>query len=488
MIPMTLNQIKSKIARDQSRKIKFKERLNILNDELKSIIRNELSVMFAPETFDDMKNYIDASNNLAKRICSEISLVYNDEPVRRVTPKSHDKRYQEIVTQMRLDAKMQRVNYYLNGLNDLILMPAIYGTPTQMTNEGVIFNNRMDMNILTPDRVTVFEDEDDPTTIKALAIEDRFFDESGKEITLYYYWSPLEHYILNSEFQKQYVLGNEQGLNPYWEYNQEGAFYPFIPIHNSERISSFWDESSGSDLFEATKSLAIKNTFIYFMFPMQFKQMAIQTDTIDANQPSVKNPQVKSPLHVIQTNGQTQVLDWQSQLEQLKNLVESQLYQVGSAYGISAENFKLTATETSGFARMISKERLLEIRKSQVKNYRNIEQAIFEASAIANNLYSLGNEITDSAKLTVDFIDPDFPSPPIEELAVVEKKMSLGLTNILEVIKSENPDIKTDEEAEEVLEKNLEVRNRIQSKFSGLFQGFKFENKESGGDNADDND
>jgi hypothetical protein len=222
------------------------------------------------------------------------------------------------------------------------------------------------------------------------------------------------------------------------------------------------------------------------MFPMQFKQMAIQTDTIDANQPSVKNPQIKSPLHVIQTNGQTQVLDWQSQLTQLKDMVESQLYQIGSAYGISAENFKLTASETSGFARMISKERLMEVRQTQIKNYRNIEQAIFEAVAIANNLYSLGPEITDSAKLVVDFQDPEFPSPPMEELAVLEKKMTLGLTNILEVIKNDNPDIKTDEEAEEVLQKNIEVRNRIQSKFAGLFQGFKV--NENRGDNANDRD
>lgn len=485
MMPLTLQQIKAKIAKDQDRKIRFKQRLNILNDDLKPVITSELSRMFAPETFEDMRYYVDVSNNLAKRVCSEISLVYKDEPQRKVTPKSHDKRYQEIVAQMRLDAKMQRVNYYLNGLNDLILMPAIYGTPTQMTDDGVIFKNRMDMNILTPDRVTVFEDEDDPTTIQALAIEDRFIDESGKEVTLYYFWSPLEHYVLNHEFQKQNIVGNEQQLNPYWEFNQEGAFHPFIPLHNSERCYSFWDETSGTDLFEATKSLAIKNTFIYFMFPMQFKQMAIQTDTIDANQPSVKNPQVKSPLHVIQTNGQTQVLDWQSQLTQLKEMVESQLYQVGSAYGISAENFKLTASETSGFARMISKERLMEIRQAQVKNYRNIEQAIFETSAIANNLYSLGNEITDSAKLTVDFIDPEFDSPPLEELAVVEKKMSLGITNILEVIKADNPDIKTDEEAEEVLQKNLEVRNRVQSKFSGLFQGMKFQ--DNGGDNGRDN-
>lgn len=475
-MPIPLSRIKAKISADLDRKIKFRERLNILHDSLKPVVLSQLAYMFSPETFEDMKNYVDVSNNLAKRICSELSIVYKEEPNRKVTPKSPDKRYQEIQTQMRLNDKMGRVNFYLNGLNDLILFPAIYG-------------NRIDLNILTPDKVTVFEDEDDPTMIEALAIEDFYYNEQGKKITLYYFWSPLEHYILDENFNKQYVFGNEQGLNPYWEFNkdrQSHCFYPFIAAHNTPRCHSFWDETTGMDLFEATKSIAIKNSFIYFMFPMQFKQMAIQNEGIDTGQQSVKNPQIKSPLHVMQTNGQTQVLDWQSQLVQLKEIVESQLYQVGSNYGISAENFKLTAVETSGFARMIAKERLLEIRANQVKNYREIEAQIFLSSAIANNLYQLGSEISESSKFSIDFKEPGFPSDPSMELDVLQKKISLGMTNILDEIKKQNPDIKTDDEAEAELDRNIQIRNKVQSKFSGLIS---FQSQSvNRGDKADAND
>lgn len=467
--PITLGRIKAKISADLDRKVKFRERLNILNDSLKPVITSNLSLMFSPETFEDMKNYVDVSNNLAKRVCQEVSIVYKDEPNRKVTPKGIDKRYQEISMQMRLNEKMGRINYYLNGLNDLIIFPAIYG-------------NRLDLNILTPDKVTVFEDEDDPTTIEALAIEDFYYNEQGKKVTLYYFWSPLEHYILDENFNKQSVIGNEDGLNPYWEFNKlrdYPGFYPFIAAHNTPRLHSFWDETTGTDLFEATKSLAIKNSFIYFMFPMQFKQMAIQNEGIDTGQQSVKNPQIKSPLHVMQTNGQTQVLDWQSQLTQLKEMVESQLYQVGSNYGISAENFKLTAAETSGFARMISRERLMEVRAAQTKIYREIESQIFLSSAIANNLYSLGPEISESAKFSIDFAEPGFPSDPSMELDVLQKKINLGMTNILDEIKKQNPDIKTDEEAENELDRNIQIRNKVQSKFSGLLS---FQSQSNQGD------
>lgn len=476
---LSLNQIKAKITSDIARKAIFRERLDIMDDKMRGIITNELSRMFSPETFDDMKHYVAADNNVAKRICREVSMVYKDDPTRKVTPKGNDKRFQEIVQQMRLNPKMQKVNYYLNGLNDLILLPAVSG-------------NTLDLNIFTPDRVTVFEDVDNPTKINALAIEDWYWDKDGKKHTVYYFWSPTRHFVLDEQFRIEKVIGNEEMLNPYWQHNRvfegdqlkQDFFYPFVFAHNTERTHSFWDESSGNELFEATKNLAIKKTFTYFMFPMQFKQMAVKNQTIDTGAQSLKNPQIKSPLHVLQTNGDTTVLDWQSQLDQLKNAIESDLYQIGSNYGVSAENFKLTATATSGFARMIAKERLLEIRAEQVKNYRNIEQEIFKTITLANNIYSLGETISESGKFVIDFKEPEFPNDPMSELSVMEKEMTLGLTNILEVIKKKNPDIKTDEEAMVILEKNLEVRDQVQSKFSALTRELSSFGKAGEKDNA----
>ena len=142
---------------------------------------------------------------------------------------------------------------------------------------------------------------------------------------------------------------------------------------------------------------------------------------------------------------------------------------MASNYGISAENFKLSAVETSGFARMIAKERIIELRQEQIKNFRQVEAEVFDSQVVAHTMYELGVEIPRTAQFSIDYPELRFPSPPMEELAVLEKEMSMGLTNMLEVVKQRNPDIKTDEQAEEYISKNIAIRNRINNKFGGTF-------------------
>lgn len=462
-LELTDKEIMAKIKSDISRRIIFQERLNILNDKWKDIMSRELALMFSTESYNDMLPYIDVSNNLARRIVSEISVAYKNEPTRTVTPKGGHKRYEEISKNFRIDSKMQRTNELLNGLNDLIVMTAIFG-------------RTIDLNIFTPNQFIVFENVDDPTQIDALAIEDKFMDRDGQERTQYCFWSPTRHFILDESGRKEVVPGNQSGLNPYIEQNviMDGDeivgvnFFPFTFLHKSERHCSFLDETSGTDLFEATKLVAMFNTFKAIMIPMQFKQLAVKKN-LDDNTGLLKNLQIKSPLHVFESNGEISVLDWQSQLTQLDESIDRKITQIAGNYGISAENFKLTSTQTSGFARMIAKERLLEIREEQVKNYRNTEEDLFDSVRAANNLYSLGVEIPENAKFSIDFQEPHFPNDPMQEIALLEKRVQLGLTNLLELVKQDNPDIKSDEEAEEFIAKNIKIRNKLNNKFGAGF-------------------
>lgn len=46
----------------------------------------------------------------------------------------------------------------------------------------------------------------------------------------------------------------------------------------------------------------------------------------------------------------------------------------------------------------------------------------------------------------------------------------MGLTNLLDVIKEENPDIETDEEAESFLSENIRIRNELRQKYNIDFE------------------
>lgn len=450
---LTLSEIETYIKKDSDRRVKFLKRKKILRDELKSIVDSELSLMFSRETYEDMRLYIDVSNNLMRRVIREISTLYSDEHERTVTPKSNQKIYEEIIGDegISLNDKLRRSNYLLNGLNDLVFQVAVPA-------------DYIDINCLTPDKVIVIENQDNPVIVDALLIEDCYTDRFGRETKQYIFWSPTRHFIIDENFRAKTVDGNDQMINPYREINiQTGEFHPFVFAHNSDREESFWDTYSGDDLVEATKLIAIKNTFLYFMFPMQFKQIAIQMNTDDGV--SIKSNQIKSPLHVMTTNGAMQTLDWQSNLQQLSQTIQDKLFMVAGNYGISSENFKLMATATSGFARMVAKERLNEIRKEQIPNWRKIESGLFGAIRAGVNLYGIKRPIADTAKFSIDYKEPEFVNDPASDLDVKERKIELGILNPLDLIKEENPDIKTDEEAEEVLNSNIQIKNRIKSRF-----------------------
>jgi predicted house-cleaning noncanonical NTP pyrophosphatase (MazG superfamily) len=243
-----------------------------------------------------------------------------------------------------------------------------------------------------------------------------------------------------------------------------------VPVHASDRENGFWDRYSGRDLVDATKLVAIQSTFRNFMVPMQFKQLSVKTQGVDERQGTTKSNQIKSPLDILTTNGDAQVLDWQSNLQQIGEQIQNQIFAIATNYGISAENFKLTAQAVSGFARKVARERLDEIREEQIKVWRRAEEQVFEAIKWATIVYDL-DPIPEAAKIFIDFAEPkEFEDPQIE-IDIKKQKVDLGVISLLDIVKEENPDVKTDDQAEELLRKNLEIRRRLTSRF-----GFDFEN------------
>ncbi len=449
------SEMRAATKKDQERRTEMAERKNILRDNIREIILAQLARMFTPQTYEDMRFYVDATNNIMRRVCRELSSVYTQEPERVITPKSAQKRYEQIT---QLNEKMARANFLVNGMNDVII---------QITTMGGV----IDLNILTPDMVTVFENKDNPTVLDAILIEDSYYNDASQIERQWIYWSPTRHFILDKDYRKRPIAGNPEMLNPYAEQNiLQNSFYPFVPVHASDRENGFWDRYSGRDLVDATKLVAIQSTFRNFMVPMQFKQLSVKTQGVDERQGTTKSNQIKSPLDILTTNGDAQVLDWQSNLQQIGEQIQNQIFAIATNYGISAENFKLTAQAVSGFARKVARERLDEIREEQIKVWRRAEEQVFEAIKWATIVYDL-DPIPEAAKISIDFAKPkEFEDPQIE-IDIKKQKVDLGVISLLDIVKEENPDVKTDDQAEELLRKNLEIRRRLTSRF-----GFDFEN------------
>ena len=446
-----------------SRKSRAYRRKQALLDNLRGIIDSELRSLFVELSYNAIRKYLDAGQNLYLRAVKEISLVYQREPERTLEDgdTAQQARLDEITQEQHLDLVLARANFLLNGLNDLILSPMVIGKSISMA-------------IYTPDQVTVLGNTMDPSIPEALVFEEKYTDKNLMVQSKYTFWSPIRHFQLMPDPSNAgkfiRVKLNDQDVNPYHEVNvAEGQFFPFVFAHATYRDFGFWDEYTNTSLFEATVLIALQNTFKNFMVPQQFKQLAVKMLT--KSDGAFINDQVSNPLHIFQTNGDITVLDWQSAIDKLDVVIQNKVAQAANDYGISAEQIKLQTSSQSGFSRLVAKERIYELRDEQIKFWRIYERDIYDANRAANNLYLTTDFINQSPNkvelpaevtFTIDFAEPKMLVDPMEDLNVKEKKINMGLISPVDLIMAENPDIETREKALELYKQNIEERSVVE--------------------------
>lgn len=458
---------------ETARKLASYRRRMVLQDDFKYQVEGRLRELFVDVSYQQIVKYTDVGQNLFQRLVKEISLVYQREPERTVDPKADMERYEEIVQDCKLDLALARANFLLNGLNDLVLMVTVMG-------------RSLGISILTPDNVTVMCNSSDPTVVEAVIIEEREYNESQQiSESSYIFWSPTRHFTFRVDKNDSRSIVkfsvNEGDVNPYIERNvAENAFHPFVFAHASYRDNSFWDKRTGNALYETTMLVALQNTFKNFMVPQQFKQLAVKmSNKADG---AFINDQVNNPLHIFQTNGDMVVLDWQSAIDKLDLVIQNKAAQVANDYGVSAEQLKLQSSAESGFARLVAKERVYELRDEQIKMWRISEEELYQAFRAANNLYltedfspeESGLEIekapvmSEDGEFSIDFPEPKTLVDPMQDLAVKEKKISMGILSPIDVMMAENPDITTREEAMQKFEQNLKERDMVENTLGAL--------------------
>ena len=452
---LTDAEILSKVTSQSeiARKTRASARKRILMDDFRDQVDAQLKHMFVEPSYLVMQKYIDVSSNLMMRLMKDTSKVYKNEPNRTVDNEAGQKRYEEINEANHIDLFLDRANYLLNGMNDLIIQTLTY-------------DKHIERSMLTPDQVTVFENDIDPTVPEALVVEYPGWNHAENRMeSEFVFWSPLRHFTFKvKDGQMLKASVNELDLNPYAEVNRtEQAFYPFTFCHASHRENAFYDDKTGRGLVEATILIAIQNTFKYFMIPQQFKQLAVKfAQNTDKD---YQNEQLSNPLHIFSTNGDIVTIDWQSAIKELSEVIEAKTISVANDYGLSSDQFKMQASVQSGFALKVQRQALDEKRSDQIKFWRINERELFFCARAANNLFKLGTVIPDTAQIKVDFAEPVEISDPMEELKVNQERIKLGILSPIDLIMRENPDLKTRDEALKKMQENIDDRNLVESRF-----------------------
>ena len=442
--------IEAKYKADEERKDEAQKKLDLFKDDYEDIIRTKIAELFHKDNYDRLRFHVNQSQNILKRVIKEISTLYRNPPSR--TLSSDNKRYSEIVAETRIDSKMLKVNRYTNLLNECLVKVGFRG-------------GRIVYDILTPNIVTVLQNDDDPTIADAIMYETNYVNSAGKASKLYHVWDVWGNaYDMDEHFRivREIWIGD----SPYK--GREGQFViPITTFHREEPDDAFFDQDTGRDLYNAAVLIGVKMTlFDYYFKTASFKQPYLIGDEVTA-----PAEQVADPMTIFRARGenaQIGVLDFQINLDQLQNALVYQINSVINNYGISADAWTLSIAEMSGRALRIRNRALTEAREEQIPVYADAEGDLFEKTRIVNNVHFPSRKISESASFKIDYAEMDIPDDPEEERDVWKAKLQDGLITLGQFYQHFNPDVKDEQEAEERLIENLVKLKELRAEHSDI--------------------
>lgn len=350
--------LESEHQTEEDRKNNAFNRLALLQDNWEELLEAELRLRFSAGTFNEVRKYRNISHNLYKVVITRISKIYNRPPKRIFIGNQSDiDLVNKLYKQMKIDQKWKKINRYVNAVNDVIL-------------QVVWRNDNPDVDIITPNIVSVIQNPDNPTLVEALMIEKQLADTVGDEHKTVAYWSDKQHFLLDEKNNAYSVPGNPTRINPYGR-------LPFIYIHKQIPDVNFWDETSGTDLYEASFIIGVRNTLLdYYSVWNSFKQLAV------VSQDPLPEGITLDPSTAIQTTsqgGSIQVLDFQANFAQLRDDLKAFAGGLLNNYGLSMDAWNQDKpTEYSGKALRIKNEYLEELWQDQIQVFKDAEFELFE--------------------------------------------------------------------------------------------------------------
>lgn len=444
-------------ANEETRKINIEKRLDYYYDNYKTLIEDELEDQFVKKNYENIKLMVDDSLNLVEYVTNETAVLYSKEPVRELSKES--KRWdalQPILQQNIIMDKINKITYCCNECG-VVIQPR---------------NEMIELDILTPNMISIIQQQDDPTKIFGFIYEISLSNTVNINLTdkvkykrdLYkrqfiYYDIEGNHFKFD---QNNKIIANEnnpENINPYKD--KKGNFIlPLVIFHKSYNENAIWDETSGNKLFSATRQIAVVSSlFNYYLKNASHKQPVI-TGNADVQIPDNQILDNATVLKIIGENADFKLLDFQGNLEQFFQQIMHKIELLLNQEGLALSEFTKAGSGESGYKLQIKKEPLKKKINQQKPFFRIYENELFEKIRIVNNT-NYAEKIDENIEFSIDYAEITEQQDPKEIRENRTWELHNNLTNPLKLIMENNPDIKTEEEAEKVYNENKAINERL---------------------------
>jgi len=450
--------MRAKLAANAERKIESAKRLDYYRGDQEQHLMRVLAKQFKhPERLRLQPTF----SNIVRRIINEVSVVYKRPAQRslmingkKVEGKGADA-FSKMYENARADAVLKKVNRYTNLLNTI-------GVQAVWRNEAVA------LDVLTPDILNVVQNAMDPTQASAVIIEQGYADTVTLEgpsnpfgaTSLFIAWTEESHQVFDEQGRPRPDLANESGANPY-------GMIPIVFFRDSYPDSYFWNEGS-FDLINAQETLNVFLTELNQLVKMQsFSVPVIIGDAPPEGVTVDPSNFISIPLSDA-TAGKGQpdfkFVSPSPKIAEIIEVIREQVRRIADDWGLSMDSFKLSGSPASGLSLKLSNIRLIERREDDVALYMDYERELFNVMrAVWNAHCPGGEEIPDKAELSINFAELNFPEDPAAEDQRWITQINQNVRSRAQWLMSIDPDIKTDEEAVEKIESNMEINAKTRS-------------------------
>ncbi len=398
--------------------------------------------------------------NPLKRIVARTSIVYMRRARRWLRDPAQDAKYQAFAKEQArfysLDEVLGAANWATNLCNTtLIRYQARKNELTGQTEPAI--------EVLTPDRFTVVSHPDDPARPVIVLYSRANPRRIGTHILGTGYttlpeewalWTPDEWRITDATgtVLRDAQQRDRRGANPLRDPKTGQGVLPFVAVHRTLPMDTFFDEASGQDLVDATLDIGVHAGALWRLVQLQSHLQPYWKRS------SGRNPRRltlgATSVLVIDRDDDFGVVNMQAEPEVILKAMRFRLADIAAAYGIPPDGYDLTFSTSSGFELALHQAPLAERRVEQVPRYARAEAELYRLQAITYP----GAGLDPDAEFAIDHGDMPLVLDPMERQRLAVMRINSGFSSLVEEMMAEDPDLSR-EQAERQAAENLKARN-----------------------------
>jgi len=423
---------------EQARRWAARRRVQLYRDNVEAVLRQELDKIISDAARRKRIQafaWMGCAQSVFKRVINEVAgPVYSMPPLRKVEPEQEA--FDALSRECRLDAKMDMACRLVHATN----VVALYFRYVERL--GLV------LDVLTPDQFTLIKDPDDPNRDIAL-IYDKPTVVNGQVELHHVYWDDTEAFELGPQKQIVPMRGPEGMVSHLSVGSGHPGIFPFVLVRLREPVGGQDDHTTGCDL-EAAQSA------IGFLTAMALRNLKVQGHAqpgIQGDPSTFPKDQVLDPENpIFAGEGNTLVsLHQPVPIDGYLKTIEQVALSVAANYGVNRDRLN---QKTTTDADMVG---LLERREQAIRLFTEVEARAFEVlRAVSQQHRDPALRLSDDATMRIDFAEISHKVERLKLLDIWERELKLGLRSVWDMVRQDNPEIRTDEEAQDEILRNTE--------------------------------